>query len=279
MSLFSFTFIGYLATGLTAGIIAGMFGVGGGILIVPALLFLFYLDGINPVISMQLAVSTSLATIVFTNLSATWNHHRRHSVHWSLVRRYIPGVLLGAWLGAQLAARMDGGLLRSLFGLFEIAVGLLMIHGGPAGREEAASPVAVAQETTVTIAPVVHTLLAITIGCLSTIFGIGGGTMLVPAITLIVGLPIRQAIGSSSAIGAILAAIGTTGLIHAGWENNALPPYTVGFVVPLAALGILIGTLLTTPIGVKLAHAMAPRLLKKGFGLMLLLVGAKLLWR
>lgn len=270
--MLSLQFGGYLATGLLAGIMAGMFGVGGGILIVPALLFLFHMDGINPVISMQLAVSTSLASIVFTNVSATWSHHRRNSVHWPIVRHYIPGILLGAWLGAKLAAHMNGELLRILFGLFEIAIGWHMIRAGkPSDNEPTLPPlVAVSSNTNV--------FIAIAIGILSTLFGIGGGTMLVPAITLISGLHIRQAIGSSSAIGAAMAVVGTTGLIQAGWENNALPPSTLGFVVPLACLGIILGTLITTPLGVKLAHSMEPRLLKKGFGFLLLLVGVKLLW-
>lgn len=272
MSFLSLQFAGYLATGLTAGIIAGMFGVGGGILIVPALLFLFHLDGINPVISMQLAVSTSLATIVFTNVSATWHHHRHNSVHWPLVRHYIPGILLGAWLGAQLAARIDGEQLRALFGLFEILIGLQMISDRKRPEDDTLSqPPALRPFQTNT-----HIFLAVGIGILSTLFGIGGGTMLVPAITLIAGLSIRQAIGSSAAIGAVLALVGTTGLIQAGWENDALPPNTLGFVVPLAGLAIITGTLITTPLGVKLAHSMEPRLLKKGFGLLLLLVGIKL---
>lgn len=279
MTVFSLQTVGYLATGLTAGIIAGMFGIGGGILIVPALLFLFYLDGINPVIAMQLAVSTSLATIIFTNLSATWSHHQRHSVHWPLVRQYMPGVFLGAWLGAQIAAHLQGELLRSLFGLFEIAVGLLMILGASPTDEESSAITASAGEGAIAGTPTLHGFLAIAIGLLSTLFGIGGGTMLVPAITLIAKLPIRHAIGSASAIGAFLAAMGTTGLIHAGWENSALPDNTVGFVVPLAAISIVAGTLTTTPIGVKLAHTIAPRLLKKGFGCLLLLVGVKLLCR
>ena len=281
MTIFSLQTLGYLVTGLTAGIIAGLFGVGGGILIVPALLFLFYLDGINPVIAMQLAVSTSLATIIFTNLSATWSHHQRHSVHWPLVRQYMPGVFLGAWLGALIAANLQGDLLRTLFGLFEIGVGLLMLLGTTptTDKEEPSSATAIAENGPIAGTPALHGFLSIAIGLLSTLFGIGGGTMLVPAITLIAQRPIRHAIGSAAAIGAFLAAMGTTGLIHAGWENSALPQNTVGFVVPLAAIGIVAGTLTTTPIGVKIAHAVAPRLLKKGFGCLLLLVGVKLLCR
>ncbi|MEO5339213.1 MAG: sulfite exporter TauE/SafE family protein [Magnetococcus sp. MYC-9] len=275
MTLLSLQFAGFLTTGLVAGVIAGLFGVGGGIVIVPALLFLFHLDGINPVISMQLAVGTSLATIIFTNLSATWSHHRRASVHWPTVHHYTPGVLLGAWLGAQLAAILEADTLRILFGLFELAIGLHLMR---TPRQAPSPPTGQPGTPPLTLWQTFRTAaVALLIGTLSTLFGIGGGTMLVPAFTLLSGLTIHQAIGTSSAIGAILALTGTTGMIQSGWDNTALPPDTLGFVVPMAALGVIIGTLTTTPIGVKLAHNTAPHLLRKGFGGLLLLVGIKLL--
>lgn len=274
MSFLSLQFAGYLATGLMAGITAGLFGLGGGIVIIPALLFLFHLDGINPVISMQLAAGTSLATIIFTSLSAAWNHHTHHSVHWLMVRRYTPGMVIGVWLGAQLAALLESTDLVILFALFEIAVGLRMII--PTANRATPAEEAHNNDTMEHLLPVSAT--ATLIGTLSTLFGIGGGTMLVPALTLLSGLTIHQAIGTSSAIGAILSLVGTTGMIQSGWENSALPPDTLGFVVPIAALGVILGTLITTPLGVKLAHVTEPQHLKKGFGILLLLVGIRLLW-
>ncbi|WP_130472012.1 sulfite exporter TauE/SafE family protein [Candidatus Magnetaquicoccus inordinatus] len=276
MTIFTLQFFGYLASGLLAGLLAGLFGVGGGIIIVPALLYLFHMDGINPVISMQLAAGTSLATIIFTSLSATWNHHRRHSVHWPMVHRYSPGMIIGVWLGAQLAALLESDDLVILFAFFEIAVGLRMLSHSPKETTAAAED-ASAQPTTLQGFVQVSGIATI-IGILSTLFGIGGGTMLVPALTLLSGLTIHQAIGTSSAIGAILSLVGTTGMIQSGWENSALPPDTLGFVVPLAALGVILGTLITTPLGVKLAHLTEPQQLKKGFGILLLLVGIRLLW-
>ncbi|MBF0401786.1 MAG: sulfite exporter TauE/SafE family protein [Magnetococcales bacterium] len=267
MTHFLLQFVGYLATGLVAGTIAGLFGIGGGIVIVPALLFAFHLDGINPVISMQLAVGTSLSTIIFTNLFAAWNHQRRGAIHWEMVRRYTPWVLLGAWLGTKLATIVDGETLRTLFGLFEISLGIRMLRTPPDNA------------TLLTKEPTANPFVAMGIGTLSTLFGVGGGTMLVPALTLLSGLTIYQAIGSASAIGAMLAMAGTTGMIHAGWGNNALPPGTLGFVVPLAALGVIIGTLTTVPVGVRLAHKTESNLLRRGFGVLLLLVGIKFLWR
>ncbi|MBF0212033.1 MAG: sulfite exporter TauE/SafE family protein [Magnetococcales bacterium] len=264
----SFLLTGSLVCGLAAGVIAGMFGVGGGILIVPSLLFLFYLDGINPVISMQLAVGTSLATIVITNLSATWGHHRRNAVHWSAARQYIPGCLLGAWIGSQLAAAISGKLLILMFGLFEIFVGFKMIQT----RNPKESSAKLLPEKT-------YPFVGVAIGTLSSLFGIGGGTLSVPALTLLSGLPMQQAVGTSSAIGIPLALAGSLGFIQAGWHETALPPGSVGFLVPVAFAGIVAGTLITTPIGVRLAHSLDPARLRKGFGFFLLLVGIKLLWR
>ncbi|MBF0182894.1 MAG: sulfite exporter TauE/SafE family protein [Magnetococcales bacterium] len=277
MTLLSLQFIGYLASGLLAGVLAGLFGIGGGILIVPALLYLFHLDGINPVISMQLAAGTSLATIIFTSLSATWNHHRHHSVHWLLVCRYIPGIVVGVWLGAFLASLLESNDLVILFALFEIVVGLRMIFPSPRPQPEPTIDEHLAAPAK--LQSFLHVSgIATLIGTISTLFGIGGGTMLVPALTLLSGLTIHQAIGTSSAIGAVLSLTGTTGMIQSGWENSGLPPDTVGFVVPLAAFGVILGTLITTPLGVKLAHHTEPQQLKKGFGILLLLVGIRLLW-
>lgn len=267
MSFISLQFFGALTTGLAAGVIAGLFGVGGGILIVPALLFLFHLDGINPVISMQLAVGTSLTTIIITNLSATWNHHKYKSVHWLLVKQYTPGIIIGAWLGAHLAASMNGHTLRTLFGLFELIVGLSMVFNIKPNQTEKKIHSAN-----------LNSFIGLIVGVLSTLFGIGGGTLMVPFLTMLSGLNIRQAVGSSSAIGAALAMVGATGFIQSGWGNSALPGNAMGFVVPVSCLGIILGTLITTPMGVRLAHSVEPLILKKGFGFFLLLVGIKLLW-
>lgn len=267
MALLSTHLPAYMLCGLAAGLIAGMFGVGGGIIVVPALLFLFHLDGVDPSVVMQLAVGTSLATIVITNISATWAHHQRDGVNWRLARLYLAGTLIGAWIGSQLAAVMSGKMLIVLFGLFEIAVGLKMVRARPqhSGAQRIPDPVTPA--------------LGIVIGTISSLFGIGGGTLSVPSLTLLSGLPMRQAVGTSSAIGMPLALIGAIGFVHAGWHHPALPEGTLGFFHPLAFVGIVTGTLFTTRLGVRLAHVLDPILLKKGFGIFLVVVGVKLALR
>ncbi|MBF0418320.1 MAG: sulfite exporter TauE/SafE family protein [Magnetococcales bacterium] len=260
-------FFAFILSGLGAGLIAGMFGVGGGIIVVPVLLFLFHLEAIDPLITMQLAVGTSLATIVITNIAATWAHHQRDGVNWRLARLYLSGTIVGAMIGSQLAASISGARLVMLFGLFEIVVGIQMVRAKPpqpgAHRlPDAATPA-----------------LGVVIGTISALFGIGGGTLSVPSLTLLSGLPMRQAVGTSSAIGTPLALIGAIGFVHAGWHHPALPADTFGFFHPLAFLGIVIGSLVTSHLGVRLAHALDQTLLKKGFGIFLLLLGIKLIWR
>lgn len=257
-----------LGTGLVAGIIAGLMGVGGGIVIVPVLLFLFLHEGISPAIAMQMAVGTSLATIVVTNILAARGHHIRQSVRWDLARRFYPGIVAGAWLGAVIAAQIPGETLRHLFGVFEMAAGIKMVLDH---RPRAAPTPPRSLPWSAFLA------LGVGVGCISSLFGIGGGTLLVPILVLLVGIPIHQAVGTSAAIGLAIAAMGTAGFIHAGWNHPQLPPGALGFLLPEAFFGIVAGTILTTWLGVRLAHTIPSDRLGRGFGLFLIVVGLKLL--
>lgn len=272
MEIFSADFSMWLAaafiTGLGAGVVAGLFGVGGGIVIVPALLVLFKIEALSPDHLMQMAVATSLATIVVTNSLATWKQQQRKSINWQAVAYYTPGILLGAWLGALTAVRLHGGVLQILFGIFEIIVGSKMITAKNRDGSEYGLP---------RLGGASSALIGVIIGSVSSLFGIGGGTLSVPALNIVAKIPIRIAVGSSSAIGIFLAFSGTIGFILAGAESSFLPAGSWGYVIPEAFLGIIMGTLLTTPIGVKLAHTLPPAYLKKGFGIFLLLVGINLI--
>lgn len=266
--MISTLFVASLVTGLFAGVIAGLFGVGGGIIIVPALLLLFKYHQLNTEILMHLAVGTSLATIIVTNVSATFNHHRRGVVDWIHVLQFTPGILFGAWLGAQLAATMNGKLLQLLFGCFEVAVGLHMLRKKKGGGSD--KPL---------ISGWYNPILGLVIGTVSSLFGIGGGTLAVPTLSLLRGLPMLRSVGSASAMGFFLACSGAVSYVQTGWHNPSLPPEALGFVLPQAFLGIVCGTLLTTPLGVRWAHSLPQEQLKRGFGLFLILVGIKLIMK
>ncbi|HIJ83029.1 MAG TPA: sulfite exporter TauE/SafE family protein, partial [Magnetococcales bacterium] len=167
---------------------------------------------------------------------------------------------------SQLAATMNGSVLRLLFGCFEIVVGLQMLRGKKGDGSG-----------TVLISAMFNPFLGLVIGSISSLFGIGGGTLAVPVLNLLRGLPMIKSVGSASAMGFFLACSGALGYVQTGWGLPNLPPGAFGYVLPEAFLGIVCGTLLTTPLGVRLAHSLPQKHLKKGFGLFLILVGIKLI--
>ncbi|OSM05060.1 sulfite exporter TauE/SafE family protein [Magnetofaba australis] len=259
--------LGAAATGLFAGVIAGLFGVGGGVIIVPALLALYTWRGVDASIMMQLAVGTSLATIVITNLSAVWHHHKRGAVRWDLATWFVPGVLLGALGGAVAAAHIDGAALKTAFGAFVGIIGVkMLLNIGENGRVTW-RPSAWAQSA-----------LGGVIGGVSALFGIGGGTMSVPTLTILMRASMREAVATSSALGVGIALLGAMAFMQQGWDAAALPPGSWGYVSWLTGLGVVAGTLITTPVGVKLAHKLDQTLLKRAFGVLLVIMSYKLMF-
>ncbi|MGH8120104.1 MAG: sulfite exporter TauE/SafE family protein, partial [Gammaproteobacteria bacterium] len=207
----------WLAVGAGAGIIAGLLGLGGGIVIVPALLYLFILQGMPESILMHLAVATSLATIVFTSLVSAWAHHRHQAVLWPAVLALAPGIVLGSIAGALLTHHLPSHTLRSAFGVFEILVGLQIGFGFKPGAHRALPGRG-------------GMLLAGGgIGAVSTVLGIGGGTLTVPFL-LWCNVHIRNAVATSSACGLPIAAVGAGVLIIAGSTYPGLPSGTSGYV-------------------------------------------------
>jgi uncharacterized membrane protein YfcA len=253
------------AIGAVAGVMAGLLGIGGGVILVPALIFLFQAQGVAPEIVTQLAVGTSLATILFTGSSSAWTHHKNGNVDWSAVRAMSFFIVVGTQLGALLAGTLHGVTLKRLFGLFEfvIAARMLIVPEPKPG----AKPVSTTW---------VYPLGGLAIGVVSSLFGIGGGTLTVPLLVYLLDRPIKTAIGTSSAQGVVIAAFGTLGFIYQGWGHPALPSDAWGFVLPKAALLIAITSTLTAPIGASLAHRLRPAYLSRAFGVFLIFVGMKL---
>jgi uncharacterized membrane protein YfcA len=255
----------YLLLGVIAGLVGGLLGLGGGILIVPALLFLFMWQGMPADILMHLAVATSLFTIVFTSISSSYAHHKHQAVLWSQVLLLTPGIIIGAVFGAFLADYISSDILRRLFGIFEILVacqigfsvkpsaqrslpgrnGMLIAGGG--------------------------------IGTLSTILGIGGGTLTVPFL-IWCHVDVRKAVASSSACGFPIALAGTLAMIFTGLDSTSLPENTIGYVYWPAAILILITSVLFAPVGAKLAHSIPVDALKRVFAIVLACVGLRMLF-
>ena len=254
----------YALTGVFAGVIGGMLGLGGGIVIVPVLHFVFMQQGFSSLILMHLAVTTSLATIIVTSLSATYTHHQKKAVLWPMVNRFAPGILIGAALGAVLADMLSSNVLRIAFGIFEILVAIqIWFEFKP--------------EAKISLPGTTGMVFAGTgIGLISTILGIGGGTLTVPFL-LFCNINIRNAVAISSACGFPIAVAGTTALIIAGWDNSGVPVNAISYLYWPAALIIVAMTVIFAPMGARLAHYLPIRTLKQIFSVLLIIIGVRML--
>lgn len=256
------TLLGYLALGAAAGTMAGLFGVGGGIIIVPALVFAFEAQGVAPEVLVHLAVGTSLATIVVTGASSALGHWQKGSIHLPWFKALLPGLALGAILGVFVAGSLSGTVLGSLFGGFVLLVAIKMLLG--LSPKPGSTPPATA---TMSVAGVV-------IGAISALFGIGGGTLSVPWLSRC-GASMTRAVGTSSACGLPIALVGAGTFIVVGWGNPLLPTAATGFVMWPAFLGIVLASVPFARVGVRLAHVLPGHVLRYAFASLLLVVGLR----
>ena len=255
----------YALTGLVAGCIGGILGLGGGIIIVPALHFLFLQQGMSQQYLMQISVTTSLATIIVTAIPSTWVHHRKHAVIWPIVIVMAAGILLGAGAGALLADTLSSQYLQYIFGCFEILIAAQILL-----NYKSKALVALPGKPGQFFAGGI-------IGSLSTLLGIGGGTLTVPYL-LYCQVAMRNAVAVSSACGFPIALAGTLFLIIAGFDNPELPKHTIGYLYWPAALTIVTMTLISAPIGARLTHHVSVTILKRCFAIVLFVVGMKMLF-
>jgi uncharacterized membrane protein YfcA len=254
----------YLGTGVVAGLIAGLLGVGGGVVVVPALVWVFVEAGFVADWIFHLAVGTSLATLIGTGSASAYSHHRRGAVRWDLVRLLAPWIVIGAWLGSAVAGLLDETWLRRIFGIFQFYVGVRMMW--PSSQAEVRGlPGARGMGLTGTV-----------IGALSALVGIGGGTLTVPFLVRS-GLDMRRAVATSSACGPPIALAGALGFVAVGWGREGLPAGSTGFVYWPAVAGILLASVPAAPLGARLAHSLPLLLLKRIFAVLVLVVGTKLL--
>lgn len=254
-----------LALGAVSGLFAGLFGIGGGLIIVPLLALLFTHEGFDPDRVMIVSVATSLATIMFTSIASIAAHHRLGSILWNRVLRLAPGIMIGAAIGAATADRLAAEWLRIVFIVYLLAVaGQLAVDYEPKPGQFKTSPW-------------LDFCIAVAIGLLSAILGIGGGTLVVPYLVLF-QVPMRNAVAVSSACGLPIAIAGTTGYALLGTGKENLPEWSLGYIYLPAFLGIVLTSTLTAPAGAKLANVIPARKLKRYFSLLLLLMSAKLIW-
>lgn len=260
----------YLATGAMAGLLSGMFGVGGGTIIVAIISEIFIQLGFAPEHIMHIAIGTSLATIVLTSISSASAHHRQHNVDWMVVIKIAPAIIVGALLGSVLAAKLHSFGLSLIFAIFVlvIATQLLLKNSSKKNNvEEAAIP----HQNKYLISA------GLIIGAFSSLVGIGGGSLSVPYL-MASKLNMRRAIGTSAAIGLPIALAGTLGYIINGWHVTNLPAASIGFIYLPALIGISLSSMFTASYGAKLALKLPISILRKLFALLLYLVGFNMLW-
>jgi uncharacterized membrane protein YfcA len=254
----------YLIVGVFVGILAGLFGVGGGLIIVPILDVMLTRQGVAHEFIMHLALGTSLASIVFTSVSSFWAHHKHGAVHWPVVRRIVPGILTGTFLGSCIAARLSTNFLKMFFVIFLYYVAGQMLSG----RKPKPSRQL----------PGIWGMFGVgnVIGVVSSFVGIGGGSMSVPFM-IWCNVAVHHAIGTSAAIGFPIAIAGALGYIYNGFNVPGLPPGTLGYIYLPALAGIVCASVLTAPLGVCLAHSLPVDRLRKLFAILLIVMGTRML--
>ncbi len=254
IALFSLALI---VCGIFSGFIAGLLGVGGGIVIVPALYFILSALGVGEDLRMHIAVGTSLATIVFTSLISARSHNRRGTVDFPLIRRWAPGIVIGVLAGSALAVFIDGRTLTAIFAVIALVMSLYIAFAQPHWRLGDTPPSGIFAQ-----------IIGAIIGGVSALMGIGGGTLTVPTLS-VYGYPIHRAVGTAAAIGFLIGVPGAIGFILGGWAEPGLPPFSFGYVNLLALLLIMPTSMIFAPIGAAAAHALPVRGLKFAFSFFL----------
>jgi len=250
--------------GAVAGVLAGLLGIGGGIVIVPVLALVLTGQGVSIDVVMQVAIGTSLATIVTTALSSIRAHQKHKAIDWQVFRYITPGVMVGAVIGAFIADAIPGATLRIVFACFMLFVAAQMaLDRTPSPHRQLPGRTGM--------------LLAGTaIGTVASMMGIGGGSMSVPFLTWC-NMQVRRAVATSAAIGLPIAVAGAASFIVTGWGRTDLPPWSFGYVNLPAYAGIVVASTLFAPLGAALAHRLSPTVLKRFFAVFLFVLAVRML--
>ena len=256
-----------LVIGAFAGVLAGLLGVGGGIVLVPAFFYAFQTLGYGGGQLMQMCLATSLATIIVTSVRSVMAHDKKGAVDWEILRSWAPGIVIGAVVGMLLVAQLRTTTLQAVFGVLALVVGLYMGFGRSDWRLGQAMPTGGTRA-----------LLSPGVGFLSVLMGIGGGSFGVPLMSLY-NTPIHRAVATAAGFGVLIAVPSVIGFLFVTVDPASRPPLTIGAVNLVAFVLVIAMTLLTAPLGARLAHAMDPKPLKRVFAVFLILVAVNMLRR
>jgi len=259
--------VAMLLTGAAGGLLAGLLGIGGGIVVVPVLEIVLGSIGVDPAVRMHIAIGTSLATIIPTSIASALAHHRRNSVSIDLVKYWSPYIVLGAFVGSAIAGATSG---QSLAAIFAIVAGFSAIK----------MMLSLDDKTIADDVPrgIIGPIAPTTVGVISAMMGIGGGSLSVPFMTLC-NKPVHLAVGTSAVFGAFIAVPGAIGFIYAGLGNELLPTGSLGYVNLFGLAFIVPTTIAFAPLGAKLAHALPRRNLSLLFGVFLFVVAIRMAYK
>ena len=258
--------LAYITLGLFTGFFAGMLGIGGGLVMVPALTMMFAAQAAFPGSEiLHLALGTSMATILFTALASLRAHHRHGAVLWRVVGQITPGILLGTLLGTLFASSVPARPLAIFFTAFVCLVAVQMILNlKPKPSRDLPGAAGVIS-------------VGVGIGALSALVAIGGGSLTVPFLTWC-NVRVQHAIGTSAAVGFPIAVGGSLGYIYNGWGHPGLPEWSLGYIYLPAFVWLVPSSMLIAPLGARLAHRLPVATLKRLFAVVLIALAAKMLW-
>jgi uncharacterized membrane protein YfcA len=248
-----------LALGAVVGILAGLLGIGGGLQVVPSLVFILPLAGLDPTLAMHFALATSLATIIFTSGSSAINHIKLGNVELFIVKWLIPGVIVGGFMGSYIAEMIPNEYLPKVFSIIVFLLAIQMFTSIKATNNRIMPNLYLTSGT------------GVIIGTIASLAGIGGGALTVPFLNHY-GVEMRKAIGTSAVCGCIIALSGMLGFIWQGTQIDNLPPYSVGYVYLPALFCISITSVFTTKYGARMASTLPTKILKRVFSVFLMLV-------
>lgn len=244
---------------------SGLLGLGGGVVLVPVLAWFFKTINFPDHLVMHMAIATSLASIIATSVASAYAHHKIKGLFWDIVLKLTPGIVVGALLGAYITQLLSTGLLRQTFALFLIIIATQMgFQFKPnVGKNS--------------LSTILAGIGGIMIGTFSALLGIGGGSMTVPLLVYS-NIPTKNAVAISAACSLPIAITGSLGYLIIGWNVPQLPESSLGYIYLPALIGIMASSIFTAPLGAKLAHKLPAKILKKWFALLLIIIGAKLLF-
>lgn len=256
-----------MATGMVSGVAAGLLGIGGGAVIVPALSTSMLIMGFDSDVVQHVAVGTSLAIIIPTGIVSARSHYKRGSLDVAVLKLWAPFIVVGTFVGGLMAGLFSGDVLRIVFAVMAFVIAANIVFGFQTRL------MAHLKDSKAT-----HRIAALIVGYISSLMGVGGGSLTVPTLVAF-GQTMHKAVGTSAAIGVAIALSGTLGFLISGWGVSGLPPFSLGYINVVAL--VLVGALaaLFAPLGAALAHRMSPTKLKYVFATFLVAVGLNMLWK